>query len=91
MPSDVPANLTGWWCNPSDEYGFLGFSYEVTACEFLHSPPPLIFFWEFLSLPSLAFSPGQSLTQLQTDFANIRNTLHGRYVRLYGACNNEGF
>ena len=36
MPSDVPANMTGWWCNPSDEYGFLGFSYEVTACEFLH-------------------------------------------------------
>lgn len=39
MPSDVPANMTGWWCNPSDEYGFLGFSYEVTSCEFLHLPP----------------------------------------------------
>ncbi|KAI9509712.1 glycoside hydrolase superfamily [Russula earlei] len=32
MPSAVPANMDGWWCNPSDEYAFLGFSYEVTSC-----------------------------------------------------------
>ncbi len=34
MPSDVPASTDGWWCNPSDEYAFLGFSYEVTSCKF---------------------------------------------------------
>jgi len=65
MPSDVPANTNGWWCNPTDEYAFLGFSYEITPC--------------------------QSLSQLQKDFADIRNTFNGRYVRLYGDCENPGF
>ncbi|KAI0305743.1 hypothetical protein B0F90DRAFT_1815321 [Multifurca ochricompacta] len=66
MPSDVPANTNGWWCDPSGEYAFLGFSYEVTAC--------------------------QSLSQLQREFADIRNNFNGRYVRLYGACDGrEGF
>ena len=32
--SDVPASTDGWWCNPADEFGFLGFSYEITTCEF---------------------------------------------------------
>lgn len=35
MPSEVPANMDGWWCNPADEYAFLGFSYEITLCELL--------------------------------------------------------
>ena len=35
MPSDVPVNMDGWWCNPADEYAFLGFSYEITLCELL--------------------------------------------------------
>ncbi|KAI0266830.1 glycoside hydrolase superfamily [Gloeopeniophorella convolvens] len=65
MPSDVPDNTNGWWCNDSDEYAFLGFSYEVTAC--------------------------QSLSQLQKEFADIRNNYNGRYVRLYGACDRNGF
>ncbi|KAI0297135.1 hypothetical protein BC826DRAFT_1002623 [Russula brevipes] len=39
MPSTVPANTNGWWCNPDAEYAFLGFSYEVTPCE---SPQPLL-------------------------------------------------
>ncbi|KAH9176339.1 glycoside hydrolase superfamily [Lactarius sanguifluus] len=64
-PSDVPASTDGWWCDPVDEYAFLGFSYEVTAC--------------------------QSLSQLQKEFADIRNNFNGRYVRLYGACDREGF
>ena len=29
----LPKDNSGWWCNPSDEYAFLGFSYEVTACK----------------------------------------------------------
>lgn len=33
MPKDVPESLDGWWCDAVDEYAFLGFSYEVTACE----------------------------------------------------------
>jgi hypothetical protein len=33
MPSRPPANLNNWWCEITDEYAFLGFSYEVEACE----------------------------------------------------------
>ncbi|KAF4598503.1 hypothetical protein EYR38_006907 [Pleurotus pulmonarius] len=33
MPTSVPSSLTNWWCNPAKEYAFLGFSYEVTACQ----------------------------------------------------------
>ncbi|KAJ7204858.1 glycoside hydrolase superfamily [Mycena haematopus] len=35
MPSGTPSTLTNWWCDPSTEYGFDGFSYEVTACQSL--------------------------------------------------------
>ncbi|KAH8828503.1 glycoside hydrolase superfamily [Flagelloscypha sp. PMI_526] len=35
MPSTTPTTLDGWWCNWSDEYAFLGFSYEITACQSL--------------------------------------------------------
>lgn len=35
MPSEVPANTNGWWCDPSDEYAFMGFSYEITSCQWL--------------------------------------------------------
>lgn len=34
MPDFVPQDSTDWWCNPSTEYAFVGFSYEVTACEY---------------------------------------------------------
>jgi hypothetical protein len=33
MPSTVPSSLTNWWCSTASEYAFVGFSYEVTACE----------------------------------------------------------
>ncbi|PFH45953.1 glycoside hydrolase family 17 protein [Amanita thiersii Skay4041] len=33
MPGSVPNSLNGWWCNQRDEYAFLGFGYEVTACQ----------------------------------------------------------
>ncbi|KIY69813.1 glycoside hydrolase family 17 protein [Cylindrobasidium torrendii FP15055 ss-10] len=33
MPSTVPDSLDGWWCDSSTEYAFVGFSYEVTACQ----------------------------------------------------------
>ncbi|EIM90298.1 uncharacterized protein STEHIDRAFT_129136 [Stereum hirsutum FP-91666 SS1] len=35
MPQKVPDSLDGWWCKSADEYAFLGFSYEVTACQSL--------------------------------------------------------
>ena len=34
MPLDLPKDNTDWWCDPATEYAFVGFSYEVTACEF---------------------------------------------------------
>jgi hypothetical protein len=30
IPLDL--DMQGWWCDPATEYGFLGFSYEVSAC-----------------------------------------------------------
>ncbi|KAG1752938.1 hypothetical protein EDB19DRAFT_1670675 [Suillus lakei] len=65
MPSSVPSSTDGWWCSPNTEYAFLGFSYEVTAC--------------------------QSTSKLNSDFADIKNTFGSRYVRLYGACDRDGF
>ncbi|KAG5643279.1 hypothetical protein DXG03_001246 [Asterophora parasitica] len=65
VPSDVPSSLTRWWCDPSTEYGFVGFSYEVTAC--------------------------QNLTTLRAEFLDIQQRFKGRYVRLYGACDRDGF
>ncbi|TCD60968.1 hypothetical protein EIP91_009249 [Steccherinum ochraceum] len=65
MPSSVPDHLDGWWCPPSTEYAFMGFSYEVTEC--------------------------QSRKKLNREFADIRHTFSGRYVRLYGACDRNGF
>ncbi|KAJ7284400.1 B-(1-6) glucan synthase [Mycena rebaudengoi] len=35
MPASVPSSLTNWWCDTSTEYAFVGFSYEVTACQSL--------------------------------------------------------
>ncbi|EIN11514.1 hypothetical protein PUNSTDRAFT_98632 [Punctularia strigosozonata HHB-11173 SS5] len=35
MPSATPKSLNGWWCDASTEYAFVGFSYEVTACQSL--------------------------------------------------------
>ncbi|UZJ57326.1 hypothetical protein CBS101457_006646 [Exobasidium rhododendri] len=32
MPEDVPTSFDDWWCNPEDEYGFLGISYNISAC-----------------------------------------------------------
>jgi len=58
-------DLDNWWCDPLTEYAFVGFSYEVTAC--------------------------QSLSQLIAEFRDIRHHFNSRYVRLYGACDREGF
>ncbi|TFK73289.1 hypothetical protein BDN72DRAFT_762040 [Pluteus cervinus] len=65
MPSSPPASVANWWCDYSTDYAFLGFSYEITAC--------------------------QSLTQLKREFKDIRQTFNGRYVRLYGFCDNQGY
>ncbi|KAJ7162901.1 glycoside hydrolase superfamily [Mycena filopes] len=69
MPADTPSSLTNWWCDQSTEYGFVGFSYEVSACT------------RALQRPA----------QLKKDFLQIRNKFNGRYIRMYGACDKEGF
>jgi len=35
VPDKLPhdSELEHWWCDPGTEYAFLGFSYEVTACQ----------------------------------------------------------
>ncbi|RDX50087.1 glycoside hydrolase family 17 protein [Polyporus arcularius HHB13444] len=33
MPDEVPQDTNNWWCDASTEYAFLGFSYEVSACQ----------------------------------------------------------
>ncbi|KAJ6553572.1 glycoside hydrolase superfamily [Mycena vulgaris] len=35
MPASTPSSLTNWWCDYNTEYAFVGFSYEVTACQSL--------------------------------------------------------
>ncbi|KAK0188314.1 glycoside hydrolase superfamily [Armillaria mellea] len=65
MPDALPESLDNWWCPYESDYAFVGFSYEVTAC--------------------------QSLKQLKREFKDIRERFNGRYVRMYGACDREGF
>ncbi|KAK0226693.1 glycoside hydrolase superfamily [Armillaria fumosa] len=65
MPATPPSTTDNWWCDMSTEYAFVGFSYEVTAC--------------------------QDFNQLQSEFTDIRQKFNGRYVRIYGACDREGF
>jgi len=48
-----------------NEYAFVGFSYEITAC--------------------------QEPDQLDREFADIRNNYKGRYIRLYGFCDNANY
>ncbi|KAF9049223.1 hypothetical protein BDZ89DRAFT_940936 [Hymenopellis radicata] len=33
MPASVPSSLNGWWCPQNQEYGFVGFSYAIDACQ----------------------------------------------------------
>ncbi|KXN87211.1 hypothetical protein AN958_08601 [Leucoagaricus sp. SymC.cos] len=33
MPREPPSSLNGWWCDRGSEYAFVGFSYEVEACQ----------------------------------------------------------
>ena len=33
MPSSVPQDVNGWWCDMNTEYAFMGFSYAVNSCE----------------------------------------------------------
>lgn len=82
MPASVPASTSKWWCAPSTEYAFVGFSYEVTDCTCKLHLHILFTRHSFL---------GQSLSKLQTDFLNIRQKFKGRYVRMYGFCDRVGF
>ena len=49
MPTVTPTSLTNWWCNADTEYAFVGFSYDISNCDFLQDQcfficsPPLPF------------------------------------------------
>ena len=81
--SNVPSSVEGWWCDPATEYAFVGFSYEVSDCGFV--------LFDKIVLRQPTRCAGQTPDQLQKDFADIRNIFLSRYVRLYGACDREGF
>ena len=84
MPNATPTSLTNWWCNTDAEYAFVGFSYDISPCNY--------FFCEINIFYMLtATSSGPNLTQLKTDFLDMRRTFKARYVRLYEACDNKGF
>lgn len=53
----------------------------------------VIFFYEIniFYMLTATFYSGPSLTQLKTDFSNMRKKFNARYVRLYEACDNKGF
>jgi hypothetical protein len=36
MPNTTPTSLTNWWCNTDTEYAFVGFSYDISLCDFLN-------------------------------------------------------
>jgi len=82
-PSNVPSSVEGWWCDPATEYAFVGFSYEVSDCECIP--------FDMIVPRQQTRCTGQTPYQLQKEFADIRNRFHSRYVRLYGACDREGF
>lgn len=63
------------------EYAFVGFSYEITACP---SSLSRLYYQTDMTI-------GQSLQQLDKEFADIKYRFKGRYVRLYGFCDNKGY
>lgn len=86
MPKATPTILTNWWCNTDTEYAFVGFSYDISNCDFFTRS---MFLYD-AHHACHSFS-GPSLTQLKTDFSDMRKTFNTRYVRLYEACDNKGF
>jgi exo-beta-1,3-glucanase (GH17 family) len=61
----------------------VGFSYEVSDCGFV--------LFDNILRCRLTRCVGQTTSQLNKEFADIRNRFNSRYVRLYGACDREGF
>lgn len=33
-PNEIPTSLTDWWCDADTEYAFVGFSYDISLCDF---------------------------------------------------------
>ena len=85
MPSSVPSTLENWWCDMSTQYAFVGFSYSVAGC----TSPPLPIFLCFLTY-NLRASVGQSRDTLTREFTRARK-MGGRAIRIYGACDRNGF
>jgi len=86
MPSSTPSSVNGWWSDYKSEVGFLGFSYSVSGCASHHE-----FFLSLICNFDPVRFPGQSAGTLKSEFKDIRTRFNGRYVRLYGACDRNGF
>ena len=86
MPHATPTSLTNWWCNTDTEYAFVGFSYDISHCNFLRDYCVCILY----DAHRISFS-GPSLTQLKTNFSNMKKRFNARYVRLWEACGKKGF
>lgn len=84
-PMCPPARTVGGAIRPMSLASWASATKSPTVSSPTSPPILLIYKYPFL------VSSGQSLAQLQTDFANMRKTFNSRYVRLYGACDNEGF
>lgn len=89
-PDALPLDNSLWWCDPATEYAFVGFSYEVTACEY-PCFTSMVRTCLALSFAHIYLQLGQSRAQLHKEFRDIRQHFNSRYVRLYGACDREGF
>ena len=76
MPSNVPESLRTWWCDPATEYAFVGFSYEVTACEFVFSITKVV--------PSSTWLGVQ--VRAQPSWQKIFRTFAIRFIRDTFAC-----
>ena len=52
-PLLMPPNNEHWWCDPSTEYAFVGFSYEVTDCAYFSAKSygNNMFTWERIDRP----------------------------------------
>lgn len=87
MPATVPNTTANWWCPMNSEYAFMGFSYSLYNC----APPFLSFPCARYMLTMLARIAGQSLSQMQREFKDMKTKFKARYVRLYAVCDRKGF
>jgi hypothetical protein len=55
MPKSTPTSLTNWWCNTDTEYAFVGFSYDISSCEFFYEINLNVFYMIMLTVTAISF------------------------------------